>query len=191
MDEAAEKLQAAFATSEDLGIPDSPAVAEPVEVPQTQITEPPVASNVNPAWQTLLDEIPEVLHDRVKGKLAEWDQNYQKSFDKYKPFDEFVGVDPGQLKAARQLYQTLEQDPRRVYEGLRAHLEAQGQLPEEIQNNEVDLSEDDDEHFDDPRLAQIEKVQQQMLAYQQAQEQQRATQEADKWLEQQQATFDA
>lgn len=163
-----------------------PVVAEPVESPEPVVVETPVAVNTNPAWNSLLENVPEMLHDKIKPQLAEWDQNYQKSFDKYKPYDEFVGVDPGQLRASRQLMQALETDPMRVYENLRVHLEANGQLQAQQQEEVEDLSGDED-FQEDPRLVQMQQGLQRMEQLWQQQENAKVQAEADNWMNNQQA----
>lgn len=183
---AAAQLESALSGSTDSTPVDStPAVDSAPTAPVADNSAPPVSSGGNPAWSEFLSQIPESLHESVKPVLAKWDQGVQNKLaqvqSQYAPYQDFVGRDPQELAAAVQLFQVLNQDPRRVYEQLGQHLgigSGQGQ-----QDDEFDLSESDETQVD-PRIAQLEQQQMQMqqfLASQQAAEEQK---QADAWLDQ-------
>lgn len=77
----------------------------------------------HPAWQEILDQIPEEYHALVKPKLAEWDKGVQDRFqelrDEYKPYEsykQFVehNIDPKYLVNAYNLAQNFENSPEDV-----------------------------------------------------------------------------
>lgn len=178
----ADKVQAAMAGLET-ATETSPSVESTVTEPVVET--PPVAGN--PAWNDLLEMVPEVLRPQLQPKLQEWDQGVQKQFEKYKPYEEFLEHDPGILKAGKQLYDTLNSNPEHVYRQLEEYLRSQGKLGEPQQQT-VDLSEDSDEEegYEDPRLTELQQNQQRMMEHLQRQEAQKVEQEAESWMTKQQ-----
>lgn len=73
---------------------------------------------INPAWNDLLNVIPEDTRDSVIPHLRRWDSNYSEMQQRYSGFDDFVkqGIDPGYLQQAVQAAQLLTNNPRRVYD---------------------------------------------------------------------------
>lgn len=176
----ADKLQAAMEN-----------ISEPSTTTPPVVESPPVAEPiaVNPAWNDILSVVPDVLHEQLKGKLSEWDRGVQKRFEEYKPFEEFKSLNPDQIRAGQQLYTTLNQDPRRLYEQLGQYLGQQSPQQQQPQQQEVvDLSEESDDDFqEDPRITELQNSQRQMLEYLQGQENQRQQKDAEAWMDQQQA----
>lgn len=79
----------------------------------------------NPAWSEFLGVIPQELHHQVTPILKKWDDGVNERFNKvhsdyeaFKPFKE-SGVDPNVLRQGLDIYNALQQDPKRVYEALR------------------------------------------------------------------------
>ena len=166
----------------------------PEEAPE--VIESPVAETVqvestspgHPAWQSILDVIPEALRPSVIPELQKWDQgvndklaSVHSQYDPYKSFLENQ-VSAEQLETANRLYQALDADPLAFYKQLQEHykFEEQGQQVEP----ELDLGE-----YAPDDLAQhpLFKQQQEQLAQMQAQweavEAERSQKEADIWLE--------
>lgn len=87
----------------------------------------------NPAWESLLGEIPEDLHEKITPHLQEWDRGVQQRFASYEPYKEFLdgGVDAENLRMGLGLLQAIEQDPKSVYEALGQQFQLQKKEPEQ------------------------------------------------------------
>ncbi len=82
---------------------------------------------VNPAWNDILSAVPAEYHEKLTPTLQAWDQGVQKRFEgvqsQYKPWEQYAkaGVDPEDVKFALNLLNTLNDDPRKVYEAIGTH----------------------------------------------------------------------
>lgn len=154
----------------------------------------------HPAWQEILDVLPDSLHSLVTPTLEKWDKGVQERFNqfhqKYDPYKDFVeqGVDTGLINQALGLVQQLEQNPESVIQqaidafGLdyvKKELIAQQQAQEDddedtyYSDSNVDLSKD-------PRYKAMEeavtKLQSQFETQQQQETFQQQQQEFDQYL---------
>src|SRR5678815_523547 len=74
----------------------------------------------NPAWQDILNVLPDSLHSTVKPALEKWDQGVQQRFQtvhsQYEPFKPFLdsGVDPQNINYALAILDKIENDPRSI-----------------------------------------------------------------------------
>ena len=174
----------------------------PVETPSVET--PPVAdtSGGHPAWDEALTHIPGVLHERVKPVFQKWDDNVQKKIaevqSRYAPYDQFVnqGVRPEQIDASLRLAMALQEDPQAVYDYLAEQLGIKGDQGRRAGSGTVnmgDLIDDEDEprQVDDPRIGQLEKQQQQLIATMQHQMQVEEQRQGDVWLAEKQASITA
>lgn len=144
-------------------------------------------AGINPAWNPVLNEIPEEFRSKVTPYLSEWDKNYHSGLEKarnevqsqYADFQPFIDneVSPETLAQSYQLYQALENNPQSVMEALQ---QAIGETYGE------DDDQGDDEHYDpndianDPRYQRLEQqVQQMMEGIQSKEEQEQFQQEFD------------
>jgi hypothetical protein len=207
-EEALNALNTANAT--ETGDPaTTPAATAPTfqEPPQVTPTEP-VASQTStghPAWQEILSQVPEMLHDNLRPTLEKWDKGVQEKLtqvhSQYAPYKEFLESkpDPEQLRNAQQMYNLLNTDPVTFYSQMGEWLQSQGALGEQgqqpqQQTGEVDLGEFGDQQVDiskDPRFQQLEQ-QQQMIAQQLEHAQQMEMQrQADTWLDMKQSQITA
>lgn len=132
-----------------------------------------VGTGINPSWEPVLSVLPEKIRETVVPHFKSWDDNYRKlesEFTEYKknaaprepsPLDEFNGIDPANIRAALQITQNIQSDPRRVAELLAESQgltlsEAKAAVKEaEKQQAEFEFSEDDD-----PRLKQMYEMMQ-------------------------------
>jgi hypothetical protein len=79
---------------------------------------------INPAWNDMLNDIPQELHAKVTPHLQNWDKGvndrFQKVHSEYEPWKPLVksGADPETVGFAVNLLNALEQDPRSVYEAI-------------------------------------------------------------------------
>ncbi len=101
-------------------------------------------SSGNPAWESLLGEVPEEYHQALTTHLQSWDKGVNEKFSKihedYKPYKELG--DPQQLQFAMNIMNQLENDPLEIYRPLHNYLTEQGVL-ETFQGQEDDEDEDD------------------------------------------------
>lgn len=115
---------------------------------------------LNPSWEPVLKDMPEIFHDKLKGHFKSWDDNYRKlesqyreSSERYKPYEQYLGVDPQAIQYGLTMLQRAQQDPLELYNSLRQYVEQQGLLKDQTQGQEEDLETD-------PRLAEFERRQQ-------------------------------
>jgi hypothetical protein len=82
--------------------------------------EEAAASGGHPAWQEILDAIPEQYREAVTPTLEKWDKGVSKRFQslhsKYEPLKQYEEYDPTELEIAVNLKQAIEVDPRAVWE---------------------------------------------------------------------------
>lgn len=136
-------------------------------------------SGFNPAWNTVLNEIPSEFHNKVAPHLSEWDKNYQNGLEKarnevqsqYEPFKQFLDneIDPEELQRSYAIYQAINENPAGVVEALQQAL-----------GNDSDQGEDDGERYDPNDLSnnpEYQKLQNEFNQFREAfetQEQQKA-----------------
>lgn len=77
---------------------------------------------INPAWNDLLGEIPQDLHEKVTPHLQKWDENFTKQVNSAKepfaPYQEFIDgeVDPEHLRMGIGFLSALQNNPREVFD---------------------------------------------------------------------------
>lgn len=177
--------------------PTAPVGEVPNEQPQVETSQPVEAeTNGHPAWNEILDILPEGFHGPIKERLSKWDSNVQNlvqkvhsEYEPYKPFKE-QGVEPQVLDAAYRLFQMANSDPRALYDQLGEYFgfaTEQGQQEQQQNNEEFNLGEEEsqvnlEQHPAYQQLAQQQQMLQEYLAQQHAVQEQ---QKADAWLDQQ------
>lgn len=159
---------------------------EPPVVETPPVDDPPADS---PAWQDVLNAVPESMHGLLRPKLEAWDKgvqdrftSLQQQYDPYKPYIE-AGYQPEHFNQGLQLLSNLSQDPVAFYRNMGEKLRAAGMLEEaeQAQNAADELEEEGEAVFKDPRLDQF--MEQLSVAQQQLQEEQ-AVAQAERELEQ-------
>jgi hypothetical protein len=124
---------------------------------------------MNPAWNPLLEKLPEGFHGMVAPVLKDWDKNFDTKLhevqSKYEPYQPFVeqGVDPAQLSAALEFYRMAETDPKAIYEQMGEFFgfgAGQGQEGQELGNGDEQFSLDDDELSSNPKFQELMQNQQ-------------------------------
>lgn len=110
----------------------------------------------NPAWNGLLEKIPEQFHHLIAGDLKQWDRNYNSLAQQYAPWKAFntQGVTPDSLQKAYQVYQTINNNPMEVYrrlgEALKDQLPSQSQqTQQQNQANQNSSSQEYDQYSDE------------------------------------------
>lgn len=144
----------------------------------------------NPAWQDILNVLPDSLHSTVKPALEKWDQGVQQRFQtvhsQYEPFKPFLesGVDPQNIEYALAILDKIENDPRSIYDALAEHngwAEQQGQSESET----FDAENYDPENLpDDPRLLRAEQLAEAVAEYTMNQHQEQLAAQEDAALDQ-------
>lgn len=138
-------------------------------------------STGNPAWQPILDTVPEGLRGLVRPKLEEWDKGvqgqFQKIHEKYAPYKTLVEqkVPYERIETATRLAQFIEQDPVGFYRNMEQQLRAAGMLEEAQQA--AAQAEEIAEDLDSPVDPRVTKLEQQQQEFMQALEQARLQQE--------------
>jgi len=135
--------------------------------PVTTSETAPEQQPLNPAWEPVLKDLPEYFHPKAKEHFRTWDDNYRKLeaeksslADKYKPYEQYLEVDPQTLQYGLGMLQRVQQDPLALYQALQDHVRQLGLLKEE-QQNPPDSQEPTDLGVD-PKLQEFEKRQQQL-----------------------------
>lgn len=144
------------------------------------------SSNGHPAWQEVLQQLPEGYHGLVKPHLEKWEQNVSQQMreraeeirqlrEQYSAFEPFVqrGVTPQQLQAAQVLAQQLAQNPQEFWHRLGEHY---GFMSQQAQDDGLEFDDgDESEGTEDipPHIAQqLQQMQMQQEQLQQYVEQQ-------------------
>lgn len=138
----------------------------------------------NPAWNGLLESIPEPFRKNVMPHLQEWDKGVNARFEKLRtdavaPFNDYKQfvdnkISAADLQRSYQIMQAIDNSPLEVYNQLQAMLTQAGLL--QAQQQEQQIPEGQSE-FTDPRVDELMQQQQQFMQQWQAQQQQ-AQQEA-------------
>jgi len=106
----------------------------PVEAP---VADAPAVeeAKVHPAYDKLLQEIPEAWHSKITPHLQEQDRYFQQQLEKYTPFKGFIdqGVSPDLINGGLNLANAIEQNPLEVFNSLKEYLTEQGMLEAEAQ----------------------------------------------------------
>ncbi len=100
----------------------------------------------NPAWNEFWESIPEQYREEVQPNLTpvleKWDQNVQKRFESYKPYERYVkdGLDPQVIDYGVNLINKLDNNEgaMEVFGQLGTYLESQGLLNSEDEEEEYD-----------------------------------------------------
>lgn len=78
------------------------------------------AKGGHPAWQEILDAIPEEYRATVMPTLEKWDKGVQNRFQslhsKYEPLKPYEQVDPQEIEMGLNLIRQINEDPRTVYD---------------------------------------------------------------------------
>lgn len=141
--------------------------------------EPNGEIKVSPAWQKVLDTLPQEFHKQVIPEFQSWDNNFAEVQSKYAPYKPLLenNIPYEQVENSIKLAQSLAANPRALWDEIGKRFgfgTEQGQQ----QVNELDNEDDEDQpdlmEQDDPRIAQLTQTvqsMQQMLAQEQQQKQ--------------------
>lgn len=107
----------------------------------------------HPAWQEILNELPEEFHNVITPKLQEWDQGVQQKLEQvrsqYEPYNPIFEnkVPMDRIEQALALAMTLEQNPELVVENAINHFNLDKFKPQQ-QVQQQPVPNDEDEDFD-------------------------------------------
>lgn len=77
----------------------------------------------HPAWQEILNAVPEEFHEALRPTLEKWDSGVQKRFNslhsQYAPLKDYAEVDPQLIAAGLNLINRIEEDPKAVWDLMR------------------------------------------------------------------------
>lgn len=121
----------------------------------------------HPAWQEILDVIPDELHHLVKPTLAKWDKGVQEKIEslhnKYEPYKDLVdnNVEMDQVNQAISLWNEIYENPSEVVKNVIDAFELddyvpKDSLPEESETLEMPETSNTD-YSGDPQLEAITK----------------------------------
>ncbi len=137
-------------------------VIEPTDSGQGELTseQEQVVEEIkgHPAWEEILNELPEDFQHAIKPKLQEWDKGVQKKIQDlhttYDPYKNLIenGVPYEAIDQALSIMRALEEDPA----GLTAKMIEQFNL-DFISKDEVEEIDDDDDDNDDDDVVDITK----------------------------------
>jgi hypothetical protein len=164
--------------------------------------DPEEQSQGHPAWQEVLNELPEDLRPLIRPKLEEWDKRtqglVQGVHSQYDPYKKFVenNIDPQVLEQSLYMANALQKDPeafvKRVIEnyGIEA-FNAQQQEEEEDEDVSDWDGEDISKHPQFLALAQqLEQINSTLTEQQQKEQQTQAEREHEAYMESLKAKYE-
>lgn len=175
---------------DSLGVPDSFGQEENQQE-QTQEVK------LNPAWNEVLEPLPQEFHKQIMPKLQAWDDNFAKVQSEYAPYKPLLEnkVPFENIQKAFQLVDLINSNPRAVYDSLGQRFgfntgQGQQQIEDNNEPDPQDVGNPADQEFDITKHPQFIALQQQveqfnqfqqnqMNAVQQQQEEARIQQEID------------
>lgn len=128
------------------------------------------SSGINPSWNEYLQEVPQEFHDKITPAFQKWDQGVQERFNKvhqeYEPYKAYkpiidAGIDAETATFALKLLNTMNEDPRTVYEALGNYYKLTGSTGQG-QENEPNGTNNEDPYAG--RFAELERQNQIMAA---------------------------
>lgn len=142
-----------------------------------------VAKGGHPAWQEILDAIPEQYREAVMPTLEKWDKGVQNRFQslhsKYEPLKAFEQADPQQIEMGLNLLERINEDPRAVYDLMRTTYGFDNE--QGASENEGSMSEQFAEP-DDKVLSQLSATEQRLAQLEQEREMERYQEQLDAYI---------
>lgn len=148
------------------GVTEAP-ISEPVE---TQAPANEGVADGNPAWQPVLEKLPESLHPLVRPELEAWDKGvqekleglrneYSQQLDVFKDYQRFIddGVDFNTAATALDVYRQINDDPQAVYDAIGKFFNLTPAQAAEVAETLDDVSGDGLDDLADPRISQLTK----------------------------------
>jgi len=155
---------------DDLGVP--------ADFGQEDHQEQTQEVKLNPAWNAVLEPLPQEFHKQIMPKLQEWDNNFAKVQSDYAPYKPLLenNVKFEDVRKAFQLVDLINANPRAVYDQLAQRFGFNsGQGQQQIEDNKEDDPQDignPDGQFDITKHPQFIALQQQVEQFNQFQQNQ-------------------
>jgi len=155
---------------DDLGVP--------ADFGQDNHQEETKEVKLNPAWNAVLEPLPQEFHKQIMPKLQEWDNNFAKVQSDYAPYKPLLenNVKFEDVRKAFQLVDLINANPRAVYDQLAQRFGFNsGQGQQQIEDNKEDDPQDignPDGQFDITKHPQFIALQQQVEQFNQFQQNQ-------------------
>lgn len=142
------------------------------------------AKGGHPAWQEILDAIPEEYRAAVTPTLEKWDKGVQNRFQnlhsKFEPLKAYEDLDPDQIAMGLNLLERINEDPRAVYDLM---AQSYGFNNEQgVSENEESMSEQHESSVDPAVMAQLTETQQRLAQIEQERENARFQEELDAYI---------
>lgn len=112
---------------------------DPTEAVQGITPDQSDSPGLNPAWESVLNQLPAEFHKVVTPHFAEWDkaanarvEGVNSQLERYKDYQRFVdhGIDGETLTQGLNIYQMINENPKAVYEALAQQLNITNPAPE-------------------------------------------------------------
>lgn len=101
----------------------------------------------NPAWQPLLQQLPDAYHHLVTPHLKQWDQNFQTELQKvqsqYEPFAAFKDQNPEDIQRAIGLYELANSNPEYLFNQMKEYYGFGGDQGQQVDQQQTQVSDDD------------------------------------------------
>lgn len=129
----------------------------------------------NPAWDEVLNILPQEFHNQVTPAFKKWDENFSKVQSQYAPYKPLVekNVPFEQIDKAMQIAHLLNVNPQLVYQELHKQFgqqqSEQGPPEENDEEEDQELEEGEFDLTKDPRFVAQQEQLQQMQQYLQSQ----------------------
>lgn len=166
----------------------------PYEMPGEEHQEPQDEVNPNPAWNDVLNFIPEDERPKVLPKLKEWDDNFakvQSEFAPYKPLVEHK-IPFEEVQRAFAFANLVNTNPRALYDELGQRFgfgQGQQQVEQQEDNEEEDNSQNP--QFDLTKHPDFIRMQETVNQFQLAAQQEAERQEQLRWQQETEYQFSA
>lgn len=141
-----EGIESEVDTSSDTSVaedftPDYSALNDSLNAPEP-VEEETTTDSRNPAWDPILNLIPEQLHSQVIPQLSKTDKHVQELQQKYAPYKSFIeqGIDPDVISNSLTLGRMIAEDPQAVITQMQAQF---GLTREEAEDLAEDLADDE------------------------------------------------
>ncbi len=127
-----------------------------LEIPEVDNT-PAEPEKVHPAYDKLLQELPEAWHSKVTPYLQEQDKYFQQQLEKYTPFKQYAeqGIDASLIDAGLAIARQMDENPIGTFNAMKEYLTSQGMLEAEAEQAAADFV--DEEYEDDEIPAALRK----------------------------------
>lgn len=169
---------------DDLGVPYVEPSVGNTDTGEVQNNSGESEASINPAWQKVLDTLPQEFHKQVLPEFQQWDKNFLEVQSKYAPYKPLLenNVSMEDIQSSIELAKWISSDPQAVFEELgrrygfgteQGREQVDDSKQKEQEQEYLDLSEQEQ----NPQLLQLQQTVaglQDMLNQQEQQKQQQA-----------------